>query len=120
MYFGIVIPAAGLPEATIIAFVGTLFVVSLVNGTLAIRRKNVRAHREWMIRAFAVAVGISMVRIVAVVADATLTTRGWPLKDVFVLSLALGWGITITAAEFWIIRTRESVDSRVGASVSAG
>ena len=115
MYFGIVIPAAGNREATVIALVSAFFLVSLVSGGLAIRRKDLRAHREWMIRAFAVAIGISTVRIVAVVADATLSPRGWPLESVFVLSLVLGWGVTVGAAELWIIHTRPSFDPLVQA-----
>lgn len=109
LYFGVVIPAAGAPEAIIIGVVATLFIASLVNGARAILKKDVVRHREWMIRAFALAVGISTVRIVAAVADGMLTPRGWPLKSVFVLSLAAGWGITVSAAELWIIRTRKTV-----------
>lgn len=116
-YFGVVIPAAGLREAAIIGIVSLFFAVSLVNGVVSIRRMEVRMHREWMIRAFAVAVGISTVRIVAVIADATLTPRGVALEDVFVLSLAVGWGITLTAAELWIIHTRKILDSAVPATV---
>lgn len=106
LYFGVVIPAAGAREAAVIGMAGTLFVVSLVNGALAIRKKDVQRHREWMIRAFAVAVGISVIRVVAIIADGTLTPRGWSLEDVFVLSLAVGWGITIAAAELWIAGER--------------
>lgn len=108
-YFGVVIPAAGVREAAIIGIVSLFFAVSLVNGVVSIRRMDVRMHREWMIRAFAAAVGISTVRIVAVIADATLTPRGVALEDVFVLSLAAGWGITLTAAELWIIHTRKTL-----------
>ena len=119
MYFGIVVPAAGMREAMIIGFVSAFFLVSLTNGLLAIRRKNPRRHREWMIRAFAAAVGITSVRIVALIGDAVLTPRGWLLEDVFVLSLALGWAITLIAAELWILFTRESVDLAVPANAGA-
>ena len=112
LYFGVVIPAAGAPEAIIIGVVATLFIVSLVNGARAILKKDILRHREWMIRAFALAVGISTVRIVAAVADGILSPRGWPLKSVFVLSLAAGWGITVSAAELWIRRTRKQPVAR--------
>ena len=108
VYFGVFIPAAGAREAVIIALASLFFTVSLVSGALAIRRRNVRAHREWMIRAFAVAIGISTVRIVAAIADATLTPSGWSVDDLFILSLAVGWGVTIVVAELWIIGTREN------------
>ncbi len=104
LYFGVLIPAAGLPERIIITLVGTLFVTALINAVVAIRRRDAARHQRWMTRAFAVAVGIASVRLVALIADAVLTPRGWPLENVFVLSLALGWGITISAAELWIVR----------------
>lgn len=105
LYFGILIPAAGLPERIIIALVGAWFVTALINAVVAIRRHDAARHRKWMTRAFAVAVGIATVRLVALIADAALTPRGWVLESVFVLSLALGWGITIIAAELWMART---------------
>jgi uncharacterized membrane protein len=102
-FFGVLIPAAGIREAVIVGLAGTYFVVSLVNGARAIRRRDVRRHGEWMTRAFAAAVGISTVRLVAAVLDLTLTPRGWALEDVFVMSLALGWGLTIGVTEIAIV-----------------
>lgn len=122
LYFGTFIPAAGLPEATIITVVGVLFMFSLVRGVLAITRGDVRQHGEWMTRAFALALGIASVRIVAAIADLMLTPRGWPLESVFVFSLAAGWAVTIVMAEVWIARKRSAalqVTTRVGAEAGA-
>jgi len=111
MFYGIVIPAAGVREAVIISLVSALFIVSITKGALAIRRNDKRKHREWMTRAAAVVLAIPIIRIVAVFADVFLTPRGWGLKDVFVFSLAVGWSMTIVTAETWIvtlgIRARE-------------
>ena len=105
LYFGVWIPAAGIEESIVIAAVSALFLLSLTKAVLAIRRRDVERHREWMIRAFAVGLGISTVRIVAAIADAVLTPAGYALETLFVLSLALGWLITIAAAELWIVRS---------------
>jgi hypothetical protein len=113
MFFGVLIPAAGIREAVIIGMAGTYFVVSLVNGARAIYRRDMRRHGEWMTRAFASAIGVSTVRLVAAVADLTLTPRGWALEDIFILSLALGWGLTIGVTEIAIVVRKRAQDSRV-------
>jgi predicted membrane protein DUF2306 len=106
LYFGLRMPYGGLGEVTAIAFFGLLFVFSVVRAFIAIRRRQVAIHREWMIRAFAIAIGISMVRVVAAVLDIALTPAGLRLPDLFALSLWLGWGIALAAGELWIRYTR--------------
>jgi uncharacterized membrane protein len=112
VYFGVLRPSAGWREAVIIAIATGYFAASLLGGVLAIRRGDAELHRQRMLRAFAAAVGIAVIRVVAAVADVTLTPRGWLLEDVFVLSLAIGWAVTMAAAELRIRR----VASRQGSS----
>jgi len=64
------------------------------------------SSRAWMIRALAVALGISTVRMVAPVLDIVLTQGGIGPRLIFGLSLWTGWAITIGAAELWIASTR--------------
>jgi uncharacterized membrane protein YozB (DUF420 family) len=52
-----------------------VFAVALGRGWRAIRHGDVEAHREWMIRAFAVCAGIATVRIVMAALDLWLTPR---------------------------------------------
>lgn len=108
VYFGVLHPAAGTGEVLVIALVSALFLWSLARAVVAIRKRRLSTHRHWMIRAFAVAIGISTVRIVAMTADLLLTPIGFTLVEIFVLSLWLGWGITIAAAELWIRRQPRS------------
>ena len=119
LYFGVLIPAAGLGEAIVIVLVGSLFLVSLAKAIVSIRTGRVERHREWMMRAFAVALGISTVRIVAVIADFILTPSGMKLTELFVLSLWLGWGITLALAETWIVRTRRMVNAELQTPAAA-
>ncbi|HJQ40308.1 MAG TPA: DUF2306 domain-containing protein, partial [Thermoanaerobaculia bacterium] len=67
LYFGVLIPAAGLPETVIITLVGAWFITALVKAVVAIRRHETARHQKWMTRAFAVAIGIATVRLVALI-----------------------------------------------------
>jgi uncharacterized membrane protein len=102
VYFGMIVPVAGVREVVIIGLATMLFTGSLIAALIAIRKRRIAVHRKWMMRAFAVALGIAVMRVVAGVADATLTPLGYPFRDLFILSLALGWIIAIGAAELRI------------------
>lgn len=106
LYFGILMPYAGWGEGIAIFVFGCLFALALVRAFVAIRKGQVALHREWMIRAFAVAIGISTVRIVSILIDLALTPLGFGSKDIFVLSLWTGWIGSIVVAELWIRHTR--------------
>ena len=111
LYFGLFMPYAGRGEAIAIALFGGLLLVAVSLGFLSIRRGRVSRHREWMIRAFAVAIGISTVRIIGAVMDIVLTPAGFGPQQVFVISIWTGWVLTVGAAELWLRRTRRRVDS---------
>lgn len=106
LYFGILMPYGGPAETAVILLVSGLFLAALIRAFVAIRRKQVSLHREWMIRTVAVAIGVSTVRVVGAVFDVALSPIGVSPADVFVLSLWTGWGITLGAAELWIRYTR--------------
>lgn len=106
MWFGLFMPTGGRSETVVIALFGTLFVAAIARAWLAIRHKQIAVHREWMIRAFAVALGISTVRLFAAPLDLLLTPMGWSSPAIFVASLWLGFGSTSLAAELWLYATR--------------
>jgi Predicted membrane protein (DUF2306) len=71
----------------------------------AIRTQRIGLHREWMLRVFALGVGIASVRLVEV----ALLMLILPIVSsvtIFVLSLWVGWGLTLAGVEWWIVRTR--------------
>ena len=105
-YFGLLMPYGGLSEAIATALFGGLFLAAISRAFIAIRRHQVARHREWMIRAFAIAMGISTVRVVGAVFDVTLTPAGIRPPEIFVLSIWVGWVITLGAAEVWVRYTR--------------
>ena len=106
MYFGLRMPYGGVGEAIAIAGVGGWLLAALSSAVVAIRRGDVARHRQWMIRAVAVALGISTVRLVAAPLDFLLLPYGIGPEKVLVLSLWAGWAITFASAEWWIRRTR--------------
>jgi uncharacterized membrane protein len=105
-YFGLFAPYGGPAEAAAVVLFGGIFLVSVIRAVIAIRRGRVALHREWMIRAFAIVLGISMVRIVGTVFDVALTPAAVSPSAVFVLSLWTGWALTLAAGELWIRYTR--------------
>jgi uncharacterized membrane protein len=106
LYFGLLMPYGGPGETTAVGFFGGLFLVCLGRAFFAIRRRQVARHREWMIRAFSIAIGISAVRVVAAIFDVAFTPAGLQPAVLFALSLWTGWAITLGAGELWIRYTR--------------
>src|SRR5262245_3306185 len=109
-FFGLVVPYAGVREAAVVALFGGLFVVALAKAVAAIRRGEVARHREWMIRAYAVAIGIATTRVAGAALDLALSPLGFGPRGLFILAIASGWGVTVAAAEAWIARTRPLVE----------
>ena len=103
--FGILAPYAGAPEGVIVTVVALLTIGGAGRAYWAIRTHRVDLHREWMLRVFALGVGIASVRLV----DAVLILLILPFVSsvtIFVLSLWLGWGLTLAGIEWWIVKTR--------------
>jgi uncharacterized membrane protein len=113
LYFGLLMPFAGPLEGVAIILAGGLFFLSLARAFLAIRSGDVARHREWMIRTFAVAIGISSVRVTGGILDAALTPAGFSVREVFLLSVWLGWMLTLAGAEIWIRRSRYDLGKRI-------
>ena len=112
MYFGLLMPYGGWGEAVAAAIFGGLFLTAIVRGYIAIRRHEVARHREWMIRAFALALAISTVRRLMGVLDYALTPAGFTPRQNFVLAVWASWIISLGAAELWIRHTRPVVGFR--------
>lgn len=89
---GIVMPYGRIVEATATVVFGGYFLLALYLAYSAIRSGDVAVHRRWMIRAFAIGVGVGMIRIVVGVGE------------------AFGIGIASTfGAAFWIAFTLMAV-----------
>jgi uncharacterized membrane protein len=91
-----------------------VFLYCLIKAYRHIRRKEVARHREWMIRAFGVGLGVATTRpIVAMFfAFRRLTPR-----EFFGIAFWLGLTTTFLAAEAWVDYTRQRAPSSVDRSV---
>ena len=108
MYFGVLVPFAGRAEMLVISIVGILFLFALGRGYVAIRSRDRETHRIWMTRAFGIGLGITGVRLVALTLDLVMTPMGFPPATTFVVSLWVGFGITMLGTEWWLMRTRSA------------
>jgi uncharacterized membrane protein len=79
--------------------VGSAIAASIVLGFTAIRRRDIAAHRNWMIRAYALAVGAGTQVFTQGAGEAVFGTSDLSIA----LSLSAGWVINATIAE-WVIR----------------
>ena len=107
MFMGLVIPFSGWRERVIIGLFGTLFLVALLKGFVHVRAGRVALHREWMIRAFAIALAVATIRLIyipaqLIVADLT-DAQNAVLWDT---SFAVAFVVNTSVAEFWIRATR--------------
>lgn len=105
MYLGAARPYGGAGESAATTLFGAFFLFAATRGYLAIRRRDLARHREWMIRMFAIAIGISVIRVVGMASAMLVGTEGIHPTG-FALSLWLGWILALGVAELWIRRTR--------------
>ncbi len=110
LFMSVAIPVAGWPERIVVGSFSIFYLYSLAQGVRAIRAKRIESHREWMIRAFAIALAIATTRIIgtAVIAlsnDPSLDD----LKDVFNASITTALFLHLAVAEVWIRSTRQGV-----------
>jgi uncharacterized membrane protein len=97
-------PYAGRSEACPIGVFGVLLLYSLVRAYVEIRRRNLAKHQEWVIRSFAIGIGISMVRLVFLALRPIVDSSD---QGLFLVSLWAGWTITFVGAEIWIRMSRK-------------
>ncbi|MDH3225091.1 MAG: DUF2306 domain-containing protein, partial [Gemmatimonadota bacterium] len=99
-----VFPAfGGTPTQLATLAFGLMFLASLWMAVLRIRQRRVKEHREWMIRVFAIALGVATIRAVIGLSQAV---TGRTMVEVFGFSFWVGFGINFLIAEWWIRRTR--------------
>ena len=70
-----------------------------------ILRKEVRQHREWMIRTFVLALSVATQRVFLILFS---LLTGLSLEEVFGTSFWLGIGVNLVVAEVWINYTRRT------------
>jgi uncharacterized membrane protein len=120
LFMGLVIPFSGWIERVYMGLFGTLFLVALIKGFVHIRANQVALHREWMIRAFAIALAVATMRLIfipalIVVAD---PTQG-QLQTLSAASFLVAFVVHASVAEIWIRLTRRRGVPRVSGTEPA-
>ncbi len=110
--FGIPFSFGGPVQAAATAVFAGWFAVALTAAYAAIRRRDIRMHRRWMIRAFAVGLGVGTIRIWI----ALLSGVGpMSMADSFAPAFWLGLSIHVAAGEAWLL-WRPEADGRTRAA----
>ncbi len=89
----------GANETAATTLFAILFLFFLSMGFWNIRRRRIVRHREWMIRAFGVALGIATTRPIV---GAFFAARRLSPHEFFGTAFWLGFTLTLLAAEAWI------------------
>jgi uncharacterized membrane protein YozB (DUF420 family) len=82
---------------------GTVMGLAIVLAFVAVRRRDFRAHRAWMMRAYAIAMGAGSQ---AVISGVWFTAVGTPGEVTYALLLGAGWVVNLAVAEL-IVRKKE-------------
>jgi uncharacterized membrane protein len=90
-----------------------VFLICLIKAYLFIRRKQVARHREWMIRAYGVGLGVATTRPIV---GMFFAFRRLTPHEFFGIAFWLGFTTTFLAAEAWIDYTRHRAVARTGVS----
>lgn len=93
---------------------GSAMLVSIVLGFVAIRQGDVRRHRAWMLRSYAIGLGAGTQILTEVAGALILGPPGELTGD---LLKGAGWVINVAVGE-WAIRKRQAPRARTAAVVS--
>ena len=105
-YAMVAIPVGGRLEVSAIIFYATAFLVTLLTAWVHIRRGDVVRHREWMLRAVAIVLGIAATRPVVAVFFATSRLTALSPSQFFGVAFWIGFTSTSLAGEWYVRRTR--------------
>ena len=97
--------AGGVSTQAATAFFGVIFLFSLAKAFRHILKKEVPQHREWMIRAFSLAMAVATERVLLVL---LIASTGLSLEEVFGASFWLAFSLNLLVAEVWINYTRRN------------
>jgi uncharacterized membrane protein len=99
LIFGGLFSFGGLPEASAAVVFGLWFLTCLVLAVRAIRRDDIVHHRRWMIRAFAIGIGIATTRIWLYIFEVTGLGS---FESSFGSAFWISFPLHVAAAELWL------------------
>lgn len=99
-------PIGAAIEASATIFFDLFFLFALTKAYLHIRWREIALHREWVIRAMAIALGIATVRPVIGFFFATSRLTGLTPHQFFGIAFWIGFSLTYLGGELWVRYTR--------------
>jgi hypothetical protein len=106
------VPVGGVVEASATVFYATAFAFALSLAWRRIRHGDVAGHREWMLRAVAILLGIATTRPVMALFFATRAQTHLAPSQFFGIAFWIGFTTTLAAAEWYIRATRRAFQRR--------
>ena len=107
IFISLAIPFSGWSERIIVGGFGVFFVTAIVLGFRRVRAGQIALHREWMIRALAIGLGIVTMRLLFVPALMIAGTGDVEVVSLLsILGFTAGFVINGGIAEIWIRHTR--------------
>jgi uncharacterized membrane protein len=102
----VALPAfGGLASEASAWFFGPIFIFSILRAFWCAKNKKITQHREWIIRAFALGLGVGTQRVILIV---LMISSGNSFEASFGPALWLGFGLNLVIAEIWINTTRRT------------
>jgi predicted membrane protein DUF2306 len=98
-------PIGGWIEASGTILYAIVFLISLALAVRHARAKHFALHREWMIRAYAVTLGVATTRPIV---GLFFATTSLPPERFFGAAFWIGFSVTVFAGEIWIRYTRHT------------
>jgi uncharacterized membrane protein YozB (DUF420 family) len=96
----------GVNETAAVLLFDGLFLISLVMAWRMIRQGAVAAHREWMIRAFAIGLAVATIRPIVALFFIASRLNDWEPQAFFGTAFWIGFTLHLVAAQLWIDWTR--------------
>jgi hypothetical protein len=113
-------PVGGWLETSATSIYGTAFLGALVTAWWHIRRGDVTRHREWMLRAVGIVLGIATTRPVMAIFFATSPMTNLRPSEFFGIAMWIGFTSTVLAGEWYIRSTRPKIGVGVSDAVRPG
>jgi len=95
---GVVMPFGGAVESAASIVFGVYFLIALGSAYRAIKSGAVATHRRWMIRAFAIGVGVGMIRVVVGLGESV----GIGMEESFGAAFWVAFVIMVALGELWL------------------
>jgi hypothetical protein len=110
----------GVNQAAATVLFGAFFLFALGRAVINDRSGNSGLRREWLVRAYAIALAVASIRLVVGIFFATSRLSGLKPEEFFGIAFWIGFVIHLILAEAWIDRTRVVGEGAAAEGQAAG